>query len=181
MKNLILCLLLFGFISSGHTQILLKEANVDYRPESMKLDPNTNSLVLELPEEVSGEFHKDPLTFMKNKFDVQQFIADNEESGYHAYLVNFKSTKGFLVARINREGELLSSLQKFKDVRLPENARLQILSKYRDATIAGNTYFASTKGWDVHKAYFKIKIKEGNKTRRLRIDKDREMLSLTGL
>ncbi|WP_029036863.1 hypothetical protein [Salinimicrobium xinjiangense] len=181
MKKLVLCLLLFGFLSSGHSQILLDEAKVDYRKESMRLDPNTNSLEIEIPEKTVGEFQRDPLAFMKNSFDIQQFIADNEESGYHSYQVNFISNKGFLVARFNQSGELVSSFQKFKDVRLPENARLQILEKYRDAAILGNRYVASTKGWDIHKAYFKVKVRDAEGIQRLRINKDRELLSLTGL
>lgn len=179
MKNLILCLLLFGFISTGHSQILLKEAKVDYIPESMKLDPVSNELVVNIPEKTVGEFQKDPLDFMKKSFDVQKLINDNKEEKYAGFIVNFKSKKGFMAARFNQHGDLLSSFQKFKDVRLPENERLLIVGKYRDAAIIGNKYIASSKGWDLTKEQYVVKIKDGNKTRRVRIDKERDLLTFT--
>lgn len=181
MKKLVFCLLLFGFITTGHSQILLKEAKVDYTPESMKLDPNSHSYVVVLPEKVAGEFQKDPLNFMKKNFDVSKFIADNKNMKYDTFLVNFKSRKGYLAATFKSSGDLITSRQMFTDVRLPENARLEIQEKYHNASIVGNKYVASTKGWDIDKAYYKVKIKDGDKTRRLRINKDRELLSLTGL
>lgn len=179
MKKLILCLLLFGFISAGHSQILLKEAKVDYHPESMRIDAITNTLVVKLPEKFAGEFQNDPLTFMKNNFDVKKFIEDNRE--YDEFWVDLKSRKGHLAAKFNKKGELVSSAQKFKDVRLPENARVKILEKYRDAAIVGNKYLCSTKGWDINKEFYVVKIKEGDKTRRVRINKERELLSLSSL
>lgn len=181
MKKVILCLLLFGFISSGHSQILLKEAKVNYRPESMKIDPNSNNLVIKIPEKVAGEFQKDPLLFMRTQFDIQKFIVDNEDLNYDSFLVNFKTRKGYLEANFDKRGDLVSSYQKFKNVRLPENARLQILAKYRDAAILSNKYIASTKGWEMKKESYIVKIKDGDKTRRVRVDKDRDILSLTGL
>jgi hypothetical protein len=180
MKKLVLCLLLFGFLSSGHSQILLKEAKVDSKLKSLKLDPN-QQLTLKIPEKSVGEFQEDPLSFMKNHFEIQKFIMDNQDLQYPLYIVTLKSKKGFLEARFTQSGELISSFQKFKNVRLPENARLQILEKYRDATIAGNRYLATSNGWDIDKAHFKVKIRSNGKIERLRIDKDRALLSLTGL
>lgn len=180
MKKVLLCLLLFGFISSGHSQILLKEAKVNYRPESMKIDPNSNNLVIKLPEKVAGEFQKDPLEYMRTQFDIQKFIVDNQDLDYDSFLVNFKSTKGYLRANFDRRGDLVSSFQKFKDVRLPESARLKIQEKYRDAAIVGNKYVASSKGWEISKESYIVKIKDGNKTRRVRVNKDRDVLSLAG-
>lgn len=181
MKKLIICLLLFGFISSGHSQILLKEAKVDYRPESMKLDPNSNSLVIVLPEKVSGEFQNNPLAFMKQNFDIQKFISDNKSNKYDTYLINFKSRKGYLAATIRNSGDLVTTRQMFKNVRLPESARLKVLEKYRDAAIVGNKYVAATKGWDLHKAHYTVKIKDGDKIKRLRIDADRGEYIVTSL
>lgn len=181
MKTLILCLLLLGSVSSGHSQILLKEAKVDYRPESMKLDPNSSTLLIKINEKVVGEFQNDPLQFMKTKFDIKKFVSDNKDLKYNEYQVNFQSRKGILAATFHKDGELISSVQRFKGVRLPEQARLQILEKHRGAAILGNTFYASTNGWDVNKAYYKVKIKDGNKTRRVRVDKDREQYSLAGL
>lgn len=181
MKNLILCLLLVCFFSTGHSQILLKEAKVNYQPESMKIDQNSSSLVVTIPEKIAGQFQKDPLEFMKTQFDIQKLVTDNKKENYRSYLINFKSKKGYLAAKFNRKGDLVSSHQKFRNIKLPESARLQILEKHRDAAILGNKYYASTKGWNVHKSYYKVKINDGKKIRRVRIDKDRGQYTLVGI
>lgn len=180
MKNLILGLLLFGFIGTGHSQILLKETKVDYRPESMKLDPVSNSLVIKVSEKVYGEFDSDPLAFVKNRFDINKVIEENQDD-YDAYRVDFRTTKGHLLANFNKNGDLISSIQKFKNVRLPEEARLKILQEYRNAAILENKYFASTKGWDIQKEFYKVKIKDGDKTRRVKINKEQGAITLVGL
>jgi hypothetical protein len=181
MRKLIICLFLFGVISTGHSQILLKEAKVDYKVESMKIDPNTNSLVVEIKENYAGDFQKDPLDFMRRQFNIQKFIVDNEDSDYDSYLVNFKSNKGYLAAKFDGTGDLVSSFQKFKNIALPESARLTILEKHRDAAIVGNKYYASTKGWDLTKSHYIVKIKDGDKTRRVRVESNRGLYTLTSL
>ncbi len=181
MKKLIIVLLLFGFIGTGHSQILLKETKLEYRPESMKLDPASNSLVISIPEKSYGEFEKDPLAFMKDQFDIQKVVKDNETKDYDSYRVNFKSTKGHLLANFNGDGDLVSSYQKFKNVRLPEDARLQILQQYRDAVITGNKHVAISKGWDVQKEFYKVKLRDGNKTRTVKVNKDRGEITYVGL
>ena len=178
MKNLILWMLLFGFISTGHSQILLKEAKVDYIPESMTMDANTNKLVIKIAEDRAGEFQSNPLSFVKNKFDVQKLVRDNKRSLYNSYIVHFKSGKGNLLAKFDNDGTLISSYQNFKDIRLPEEARLQIVSKYRDAAIVSNKYVAYSKGWDLTKEMYKVKIKENGKTKRIKINKQDSSLSL---
>lgn len=177
MKKIILCLLLFGFFSSGHSQILLKETKIENSPKSMKLHPVSDNLLIKIPEMSVGEFAKDPLAFMKSNFDVQRFIVENERRDFDTFFVNFKSKKGNLVAEFDRSGDLMTSAQRFKNVKLPDNERLQLLEKYRDAAIVGNKYVAISEGWDLKKEYYIVKIKDGNKTRRVKINKDRNVLT----
>ncbi|NJY63805.1 hypothetical protein HC174_13730 [Salinimicrobium sp. CDJ15-81-2] len=181
MKKLIIVLLLFGFIGTGHSQILLKETKLEYRPESMKLDPVSNTLTIKISEKSYGEFNKDPLAFVKNQFDIQRVLKDNEKEDYDSYQVSFKSTKGHLLANFDGDGDLISSFQKFKNVRLPEDARMQILQQYRDAVITGNKHVAISKGWDVQKEFYKVKLRDGDKTRTVKVNKDRGAITYVGL
>ena len=178
MKNLILGLFLFGFIATGHSQILLEEAKIEYRPVSMQLDPDTNSLELIIPEKKVGEFQQDPLAFMKANFDAKKFALDNKDADLVNFEVYFKSRKGFLVALFDEQGELISTNQKFKDVVLPEDARLEILRTNKNAVIKGTKYVAYSKGWDLNKEFYRVKISDGNKIQRLRINRDNNRLSI---
>ena len=181
MKKLILVLLLFSFFASGHSQILLKETKVEYRPETMKLDPLSNSLVLVIPEKTYASFEKDPLAFVKDQFDIQKIIKDNKDRNYVNYNVHFKTNKGHLITNFDEDGDLISSFQRFKNVRLPDEARLKILQEYRDAIFVSNQYRAVSKGWDIQKEHYKVKIKDGNKTRRLKLNKENGALAIANL
>lgn len=181
MKKLILSLLFVAFISTAQTQILLDEANVEYTPVSMKLDPGTNSLVLKLKEKRAGEFHANPLVFMKKNFNSQKFIEENKDAGFESYTVKFKSRKGHLTAQFDNKGALVSSYQNFKNVVIPSDARSQIVKKYRNCSFLKSSYAASSKGWDITKEQYKIKIKDGNKIHRIKINKDADGLSLAGM
>lgn len=181
MKRIILGLFLFSIISAGHSQILLKEAKVDSRLESMKRAPVSNRLLMKIPGNAAGEFEKDALAFMQKNFDVHKFIRDNEDGEYDDFRIFMKSKKGKLTADFDQSGNLVSTSQKFRNVSLPRNALMQISTVHQDAAIVGNRYYVSTKGWEVEKAYYTVKLKDGNKTRKIKIIKDRDQYSLAGL
>ena len=177
MKNVILGLLLLGFISTGQSQILLKEAKVVAKP-SMKIDAVQNSLVVQIPEMVAGEFEKDPILFVRNNFDAAQLAYDNRDTKCDGYAVDFKSRKGHILARFDEKGEIVSTSQKFKNVVLPAEARFQINNRYKNCRLLSNVYIAHTKKWDMKKEFYKVKVKDGKKTRRLRIDKASDKITL---
>ena len=181
MKKLILSLLFLGFISTAQTQILLDEARVDYSPISMKLDPGTNMLVYTLQEKSAGEFHRDPLAFAKKEFNSIQFVQENQDANLDFYKVKFKSSKGHLTAHYNKRGELVSSYQIFKNVVIPEEARLQIIEKYKGCSFLKSSYAATSKGWELKKQHYRVQIKDGDKVHRIKIDKDEQGLTLAGL
>lgn len=178
MKTLILCLLLVAFISSGHSQILLKESRVDYVPYSMKVDPVTNSVTLNIPEAKIGEFEKDPLAFIQERFDIQRFIEENRDHDYDYYEADFKTNKGVVQAKYDKKGEMISTHQNFKNVALPDDVKFQILQNFRNSRVLKNNYIVTSKKWIVDRDYYKVKIHDGEKVRRLRIDRSTEGLSL---
>ncbi|MHA6280612.1 hypothetical protein ACXYMT_10560 [Salinimicrobium sp. CAU 1759] len=181
MKKLIIGIFLLAFIATGNSQILLDEAKVDYKKASMKLDPATQTLVIHIPEKKVGEFGKDPLIFMKNNFDVESFLKDNADQDFAEFQVNFVSNKGYMTARFNGDGDLISSQQRFKNMRLPQDVQLEIAQLYNGANVLSTKSFAQSKGWIIDKEYYKIKLDDGERTRRVRIDRRNDRLSIAGL
>jgi hypothetical protein len=181
MKKVIIGFFLLAFIATGNSQILLGEAKVDYKKASMKLDPATQTLVIVIPEKEVGEFGKDPLVFMKNNLNVESLIKNNSDQYYSEYQVKFVSNKGHLTARFSRDGNLISSLQKFKNKRLPNDVMVEIARSYNGSIVKETKSFANSKGWTITKEHYKIKLDDGNKTRRVRIDRDSDRLSIAGL
>ncbi len=181
MKNLILCLLLMGFISIGHSQIVLKETKVEYVPYSMKVDPVTKEVNLKISESYYGEFQEDPLAFIEGNFSIDRFIRENEEHDFDSYQVTFRSNKGNVLANYDKEGEMVSTYQRFKNVNLPDDVKLQILQQYRHAQILKNSHVVTSKKWMIDKEFYKVKIQDGDKVRRLKLDRNTQGLSLVGL
>ena len=171
MKKLMLCLFFLGFVIQGYSQIELKETKIVYKPVSMKIDPVTNSLTIKLSERKAGEFSQDPLGYLKNNFDVSRLVSENNDANYSNYEVTFKSSNGHLRASFDKEGNLTSSFQKFRNVRLPEEVRLEALRDFKDAQIVKNRYTAISKGWEIKDENYVLRIKDGVKMRKLKVKK----------
>lgn len=181
MKTLIICLLLVGMIHTGHSQIVLTEARVEYTPYSMKADPVTNMVTLDIKENHVGEFQEDPLAFIRDRFYIHQFIKENEDRNFIFYEVNFKTKKGNVLARYDEDGEMVSTTQRFKNVTLPDDVKLEILRNYKHSRILKNKHIVTSKNWLVDKEYFKVKIQDGDQVRRMRIERQGQELVLAGL
>ena len=147
----------------------------------MKIDVRTNALVVQIPEKVMGEFQKDPVRFVRNNFDFPQLALDNKHSEYDSYDVNFRSTKGHFLARFDDKGEIISTFQKFRDVALPESARTQINQKYANSKFLSNVYVGKTKKWDIKKEFYRVRIKDGKKVRRLKVNKYPDKIVVAGM
>jgi hypothetical protein len=181
MKKLLAGLLLICFTGVVQAQIEeLKEATIDYRPVSMKLDPGTQSVTIDIPEEYVGEFQNDPLAFMKKKFNVNQLIQENEGSDYTDYQVFFNTQKGYMVATYDEDGDLLSTFQRFEDAQLPNEARQKIMKKSKNARVIGVKHIVITDGWDIDKEFYKVKLQDGDKTRRIRLNQTPRGITMAG-
>ena len=181
MKKLLAGLLIICFSGMVQAQIeVLKETTIDYRPVSMKLDPGTQSVTIDIPEEYVGEFESDPLGFMKKKFNVNQLIQDNEDSDYTDYQVFLNTANGYMVATYDEDGDLLSTFQRFKDAQLPNEARQKIMKKSKNARVVEVKHVVITDGWDIQKEFYKVKLQDGDKTKRIRLNRTNRGISMAG-
>lgn len=181
MKKLILYLLLAGVIQSGHSQIVLEEAELKYVPYSMKADPVTNMVTIKIKEKHVGEFQNDPLAYIENRFNLHQFIEENQDREFDSYQVDFKTRKGKVRAWYDNEGEMVSTYQRFKNVQLPDDVKLEIFRNYKNSRILKNKHTVTSRNYLVDKEYFTVKIVDGDKNRRIRVEREGQGLRLAGL
>lgn len=172
MKNFIVLMLFLGFLSSGHAQkiVRLDELKMTYSPAALKVSPNTNSISFIIPEAYNGEFTKNPLLFVYQKFDISDFIEANKKSKFDSYQVSFRSLKGYLNAEYDKHGNMQKANHVFKDVKLPNSTVVEVLKANKGWSIAGNKHVAFSKEWNIEKEYYKIKLENGNKKKVVRID-----------
>lgn len=154
---------------------------MEYIPRSLEMDEVSNSVSLKISESYVGEFEEDPLTFIQDNFNINQLITDNEQYDYDTYQVLFKSKKGRVLANFDDEGELVSTFHRFRNVKLPDDVRLEILRSHKNSKVVKNQHILTTKDLMIKKEYYIVKIQDGNKTRRLRVERNAQGLSLAGL
>lgn len=172
MKNLFFLFLFvaFGFQLQAQQVVRLDELRMTLTLDDLKVDPNSNSLRLFIPEEYTGEFAENPLMFVKQKFNISEFIEANEDSEFDNYRVSFRSSKGRLNAVYDKDGNLTSSSQIFKNVYMPYRTTVDLLKQNQDWVIASNKHVAISREWNIEKDYYKVKLRKGKARKTVRLD-----------
>lgn len=163
MKKLFLSLLFIGFIGVMQAQVVeLKEARVILSADDWRMDPNTNSVTIQIPELYAGEFSANPLKFVRDNFDIASFIDANRNQKYEGYSVVFNTGKGHLNTEYDKHGNLMRSYQQFKDVYMPYETTVEILKNNPDSYVVGNKHIAYSKEWSITKEFYKVKLQNAD-------------------
>lgn len=171
MKALIVISFLLCSIITGYSQEVteLEELHISSLPEQLESTaPNEYRFIIN--EKYAGEFTKDPIAFMKANFDINAFIASVQEKNYETYQLVFNSSKGFLRVDFDREGELMSTSQRFKDIVLPLDVRRDLYNNNKGWSMTKNTYVARGTGDLVDKELYRIKMEKGKDRKTVKID-----------
>ena len=161
MKALTIMLLLC-FIGNAQAQkvIQLSEARVNYSPE-MKLTGNLDNLEIKVKEDYAGQFSQNPIKFMEDNFNIHDLIGSLDAKSYDQFDVKFKSNKGYLMASFDKNGELIRTSQKFRDIALPNELSQQLVRDFKGYSMVKNKYVASGKGNTITKQHYLITLKNG--------------------
>lgn len=170
MRKLVILFLLVG-MTTGQAQIIqLEEARVNATNVMVKADGEFKFMVV---ESYTNEFIKNPIAFMKKNFDIHLVIKEMENQNFDSYVVEFKNRKGHLIANFDKEGKLLSTSQEFKNIALPLAVCRNLVTNHKGWSMTKNQYLASGAGDVLDKELYKITMKNGNQTRRVKIVPDR--------
>jgi hypothetical protein len=118
-----------------------------------------------------------PVKMLERKvaaFDVQE--SGFYEDDWGIYTVNFYIPDGHIVAMYDTDGKVVKTIERFKDVALPPAVRNAVAERFPNWELAGDSYrvnFSEDKGAD--KTY-KVKIKNGDKTMRVKLNENGEFL-----
>ncbi len=169
MRKLLFLFLLAG-ISAVQAQVIeLDEARiVVHCVEAASNDVESDLAVI---EDYDGQFHLNPLLFIKKNFNVEPYITELQNGGevFESFLVEFRSNKGKLQARYSDEGELLSTSQRFKDIAVPNAVAHQLYRDHKGWAMVKNTYTASGQGDKLDKELYRIKMQNGTRAQIVKI------------
>jgi len=171
MKTLFISLLLIAVTSFGNAQeIELDEAEVRLETNKSKFVKSGDGFTYAVTEKHSGEFEKDPIAFMRSNLDITAMLDELAEENFVTYQVTFRSSKGYLAAEFDKNGQLQRTSQKFKNIALPSALRSELYSSNKGWTMVSNKYVASGKGEFLDKEIYKIRLENANQKRTVKLD-----------
>ncbi|WP_041801231.1 nicotinate-nucleotide adenylyltransferase [Flagellimonas ruestringensis] len=169
MKKIVLTLLSMGFAISLQSQIIKTEelSEVIVYATNYKYLNNVDT-----EEEASI-----PVEMLRRKvaaFDVKdsEFYQDD----YDLYNINFFIPEGKILAAYDKDGKIIRTAERFKNINLPNSVKKAILDRFPEWTISKDVYrvtYHNEKG--VSKKY-KLKLENGDKTLRVKVDEKGEFL-----
>jgi hypothetical protein len=118
-----------------------------------------------------------PVKMLERKaaaYDVT--TQDYYQDDFEFYTVSFYIPDGKLVAVYDSEGKIIRTIEKFNNVNLPNAVKKAVLKRYPNWSIVKDVYrvsYAETKG---AKKTYKLKLKNGDKILRIKMNEDGEFL-----
>eukprot|EP01013_Petalomonas_cantuscygni_P035105 TRINITY_DN63332_c0_g1_i1.p1 TRINITY_DN63332_c0_g1~~TRINITY_DN63332_c0_g1_i1.p1 ORF type:complete len:170 (+),score=1.28 TRINITY_DN63332_c0_g1_i1:50-559(+) len=163
MKKVLLGLLLMGLTIPSYSQIVKTEelSEVIVYATNYKYLSNVNS------QEVTSI----PVTALERKvaaYDIKN--SDIYMDEYDYYEVAFYIPEGKILAAYDKDGKIMRTAEKFKDINLPNTVKEAILERFPQWTITKDIYLVSyhdEKG--INKKY-KLKLVNGDKVLRVKLD-----------
>lgn len=141
----------------------------------------------ELPEVVLKRVGEDFSIYLPdrnpdaNVRGLQQFFVaydlGKDYEGYENYLVIMENEKGKLTATYNDKGKLIRVLEKYEDVRLPNDVIYAILKAFPGWGIVNDKYVYAQADGKISKKHYKVKIQNGSQTKRLTVTPTGEILN----
>ncbi len=103
-------------------------------------------------------------------FDLQNSEFYQDEYDY--YYVSFFIPEGKILASYDKEGNLLRTAEKFKNVNLPKEVRDSVAERFPQWTISEDVYLVNYHEEKGITKRYKLLLENGNKRMRIKIDEN---------
>ena len=168
MKKLILGVFIFGLT----TQLFSQVTKVEELSEVVVTAVNYKYL-----NQIDNKDAAIPVKVLQRKaaaYDVQ--AQDYYEDDFDFYTVSFHIPDGKLVAVYNPEGKILRTIERFDNVRLPEAVSRSLAERFPKWEPVKDMYRITYKDDRGAKKVYKLKLKNGDKTMRVKMNAEGEYL-----
>ncbi len=118
-----------------------------------------------------------PVKMLERKaaaYNVQD--ADFYSDDYEFYTVSFFIPEGKIVAAYNPEGQIIRTFERFENIKLPTAVRDAVAERFPNWTIVKDVYRVTYNQDDGANKTYKLKLENGDKTMRVKIDDTGEFL-----
>ena len=163
MKKLLFGLFIIGLTTQAFSQIIKTEklSEVTVYATNYKY---LNSLASEEPADISVELLQRKVA----AFNVEdsEFYQDD----YDLYRVEFYIPEGKILAAYDKNGKLLRTAERFKNVNLPNSVKESILERFPGWTITKDIYLVNYHDKKGVTKKYKLKLVNGDKVMRIKTD-----------
>ena len=166
--------LVFTITTQAQNVIELEEAML-FAPNSFKALTQKDHQSFKVIEKYTNEFSRDPIAFQKKNFNILEYINHFKDKNYDTYYVNFRSSNGRLEVQFDKNGRLIKNSQWFSDVQLPDKIKQQLKNEHKGWVVVKNKYYSKGREDKTNKMVYRIKLKNGNKTRQIKIKQEPNM------
>lgn len=162
MKKSAIIILLLALSSQVYSQIVkLPEVvitAVNYKYLNA-VDSAENSLTVQMLEEKVA------------MFDLKGYELYNDE--YDTHYVTFYIPDGKILAAYDKNGKLIRTIERFKNVKLPKKVQNAIAERFPNWSMISDVYKVSFhKNNDVAKKQYKVRLENGDKKMKVKLDED---------
>ncbi len=162
MKKVILGLLALGFAIPAFAQDVkvVELPEVVVRPMNFKYLNNTNAKEAALPVRT--------LERAVANYDLTE--ADFYQDDFEFYKVSFFIPEGKIVAEYDSEGKIIRTIEKFKNIALPDDVKTALLERFPNWTVTKDVYRVTyTEDKGATKIY-KLMLENGDKKMRVKVN-----------
>ncbi len=118
-----------------------------------------------------------PVKMLERKaaaYDVT--TQDYYQDDFDFYTVSFYIPDGKIVAVYDPDGKIIRTIEKFNDISLPDAVKKAVLKRYPNWQIVSDVYRVSYTDAKGAKKTYKLKLKNGDKMLRVKMNEDGEFL-----
>lgn len=167
--------LFFGLLLLGLTTPLIAQVDKpEDLPEVVVRATNYKYLNSVSPEEVASV----PVKILEEKvaaFDVHDSGFYQDE--YGVYVVTFFIPEGKILAAYDKEGKILRTIERFKDVQLPVHVQKAVGKRFPGWGLTNDAYIVNYhEAWGATKKFYKIKITNGDQVLRIKVNDNGDFL-----
>lgn len=166
MKKVILALFAFGIGIPSFAQVItLPEVEVSAKNYKYLDDVNNTSAAQ--PVQMLERY--------ATTYDVR--ASEYYEDEYDNYFISFYIPKGKILAAYDNEGNLLRTVEKYENIKLPLVVAQSVVKNYPGWTITKNAYLVNYhNNQGVMKKEYKIVLEKGNEGMRIKTDENGNIL-----
>ena len=153
-----------GWSSTGHTQEVLPEVTV-------------KAVKYKYLNAVNDKDAAQPVKLLQRQaaeYDVK--TSSFYEEDYDTYFISFYIPDGQILASYDKDGKLLSTVEKYKNVMVPPAVRSAVANRYPQWSISKDVYLVNYNEENVAKKVYKLTLESGDKRMKIKTNEKGEFL-----